>query len=75
MKEHDRVVLTVDVPAEGLRVGDVGTIVHEYADEAAYEVEFVHLDGNTAAVVTLEAGHIRAVRAHEITHARERAAG
>jgi hypothetical protein len=30
LKEHDRVVLTADVPAERLKAGDVGTIVHIY---------------------------------------------
>ncbi len=51
IKEHDRVVLTVDVPAEGLEAGDVGTVVHIYSGGVAYEVEFVTLEGNTAAVV------------------------
>ena len=71
IKEHERVVLTASLPAEGLETGDVGTVVHVYADGLAYEVEFLTLDGRTAAVVTLEAGQVRAVRKHEITHARE----
>ena len=54
LKEHDRVVLKTAVPTEGLEAGDVGTIVHIYRDGLAYEVEFTLLDGNTAAVVTLE---------------------
>ena len=37
----------------------------------AYEVEFVTLEGNTAAVVTVEARQVRPVRNREITHARE----
>jgi hypothetical protein len=28
IKEHDCVVLTADLPEEGLKVGDVGTVVH-----------------------------------------------
>ena len=28
LKEHDRIVLTCDIPGEGLEAGDVGTIVH-----------------------------------------------
>jgi hypothetical protein len=71
IKEHDRIVLASDVPAEFLRAGDVGTVVHLYQDGKAYEVEFVTLDGRTAAVVTLEADQIRPVGSHEITHARE----
>ena len=28
IKKHDRIVLTEPVPAVGLEVGDVGTVVH-----------------------------------------------
>ena len=52
IKEHDRVVLTNSVPSQGLEEGDVGTVVHVYKDGEAYEVEFVTLDGRTAAVAT-----------------------
>lgn len=71
IKEHQRVVLTKPVPAEGLEAGDVGTVVHIYRDGAAYEVEFVALDGHTAAVVTVERTDVRPVKRREITHARE----
>ena len=71
IKEHERVVLTAHVPAEGLEAGDVGTVVHLYGDGLAYEVEFTTLDGKTAAVVTLEANQVRPVGRREITHARE----
>ena len=74
IKEHERVVLKVPVLSEGLEKGDVGTIVHVYKDGAAYEVEFITLDGKTAAVVTLEAAQVRPVGHREITHARELAA-
>ena len=73
LKEHDRVVLKTAVPAEGLEVGDVGTVVHLYKDGLAYEVEFTTLDGKTAAVVTLEAAQVRPVGKREITHSREMA--
>jgi hypothetical protein len=71
MKEHERVVLKSPVPGDGLEAGDVGTVVHVYRNGKAYEVEFVTLDGRTAAVVTLEAAQVRAVGRREITHARE----
>ena len=74
MKEHERVVLKTRVPAEGLEAGDVGTVVHVYGDGKAYEVEFLTLDGRTAAVVTVEALQVRPVGQREITHARELAA-
>ena len=63
--------MTTDVPAEGLEAGDVGTVVHVYRDGQACEVEFVALDGRTAAVVTLKATQLRPVSAGEIPHARQ----
>ena len=74
INEHERVVLKTRVPDEGLEAGDVGTVVHVYPAGRAYEVEFVTLDGKTAAVVTLEASHVRAIGEREIPHARELAA-
>ena len=71
INEHERIVLNVDVPAEGLEDGDVCAVVHVYCDGLAYEVEFTTLEGKTAAVVTLEAAQVRPVGKHEITHARE----
>ncbi len=71
IREHVRVVLTTPVAAEGLEAGDVGAVVHVYRDGQAYEVEFVTLEGRTAAVVTLEADQVRPVNKREITHARE----
>lgn len=71
IKEHDRIVLKAALPAEGLEAGDVGTVVHIYRDGMAYEVEFTTLDGDTAAVATVEAAKVRPVHKREITHARE----
>ena len=71
IKEHDRIVLKTAIPAEGLEAGDVGTVVHIYRDTLAYEVEFTMLNGDTAAVVTVEASQVRPVQEREITHARE----
>jgi len=70
IKEHDRVVLTADVPGKGMEAGDVGTVVHIYPDGKAYEVEFVALDGHTVGVVTVSAEHVRPVAPGEIPHAR-----
>lgn len=70
IKEHDRIVLKSAVPAENLEAGDVGTVVHVYPDSLAYEVEFTTLNGDTAAVVTVEAAQVRPVHNREITHAR-----
>lgn len=71
IKEHDRIVLNTAVPSEGLEAGDVGTVIHVYNDGQAYEVEFVTLDGHTAAVATLEAAQVRPVTRRDLTHVRE----
>ena len=70
IRQHDRVVLRADLPDEKLAAGDVGTVVHVHRGGTAYEVEFVALDGETVAVVTLERAQVRPVERREITHAR-----
>ena len=69
--EHDCVVLTTDLPAEKLEAGDVGTVVHIHKDGAAYEVEFMTLDGHTVAVATVENSQLRPVSSRDISHVRE----
>ncbi len=63
-------MLTSDLPGEKLAAGDVGTIVHVHRDGKAYEVEFMSLDGETIAVVTLELAQLRPIERREIAHAR-----
>jgi len=70
IKELDPVVLTEDLPAEGLRAGDVGCVVMIHRGGEGFEVEFVTLGGETVSVVTLAAGAVRPVRPKEIAHAR-----
>ena len=70
IREHDRVVLTTDLAQEKLAAGDVGAVVHVYQDGKGFEVEFVALDGESVAVVTLECAQVRPVERREITHAR-----
>jgi hypothetical protein len=71
LNEHDRVVLTEDVPASGLAAGDVGVIVHVHHDHKAFEVEFMTLSGETVAVATILQDQLRPVSNRDITHARE----
>jgi hypothetical protein len=70
IREHDRAVLTCDIPDEHLVAGDVGTVVHVYRSGKAYEVEFMTLNGDTVAVVTVEAKQVRPVRKRDLSHAR-----
>ncbi len=56
----DTVALTHDIPAAGLKRGDLGAIV-ELHSPAAMEVEFVAASGRTQSLLTLEAKDVRAV--------------
>lgn len=81
IQEHDRIILTCDIPdspengaatREGLKAGDVGTVVHVHRGGEAFEVEFLTLGGETVAVTTLLASQVRSVTNRDITHARPR---
>jgi Domain of unknown function (DUF4926) len=56
-------ILTVDLPAEGLRAGDLGTVVERHqvpgVAEVGYSVEFFDMTGRTVAVVTVPGSHLR----------------
>jgi len=71
INELDAVALTCDLPAHGLKRGDVGTAVLVHGKGAAFEVEFVGYDGHTVALLTLERAQIRSLRANDVPHARE----
>jgi len=71
IREHDRVILTESLAEHRLEAGDIGCVVHVYPNSAAFEVEFVTLDGKTAAVATIPADKVRSVGRGEIPHARE----
>ncbi len=53
LHEHDTVTVKVDVPAERLRAGDVGAVVHVYPDRDAYEGAVLDDQGRSRGVVTL----------------------
>jgi len=60
---YSEVILTRDVAEEGLRVGDVGTVVERHvaprAGDEGYSIEFFDMTGNTVAVAALPAGALR----------------
>jgi hypothetical protein len=73
IKEHDCVVLTANVPDDGLEAGDVGTVVHIHKGGEGYEVEFITLTGETVAIVTLMASQVRPLTRRDLAHTREMA--
>ena len=71
IREHDCVVLTQDLPDEGLQTGDIGTVIHIHAAGAGYEVEFMTLAGETVAIATLLPSQLRPIAKRDIAHVRE----
>jgi hypothetical protein len=71
IRELDTIALTDDIEEYGLKGGDVGAVVHCYADGAAFEVEFVSAQGTTIGVITLDRLDMRPVGGNEILHVRE----
>jgi Domain of unknown function (DUF4926) len=65
----ETVVLNRDLPAHGLRAGDLGAVVEVYADDGV-EVEFVRASGHTKPLVTVKAADLRAVAAGDILSVR-----
>jgi hypothetical protein len=74
---YQRVVLTEDLPKEGLRAGDVGVIVEHYPARAdvpeGYELEVFAANGQTVAVVSVPASAVREATEHEVLSVREMA--
>ena len=70
IREHDRVVLRKPIPEQGLKMGDVGTVIHVHRKAEAFEVEFLTLHGETVGIATVTASQVRPVLKREITHAR-----
>ncbi len=71
--EHTQIVLTADIrgdEGEVLRSGDVGVVVHVHTGGEAYVVEFLTLDGDTAAIAAVLPSQARPVTDKDITHAR-----
>jgi hypothetical protein len=72
---YQRVVLTRDLPEEGLRAGDVGVIVEHYPARTdvpeGYELEVFAATGQTLTVVSVPASAIREVTEHEVLSVRD----
>lgn len=70
IKEHERVVLTADIPQYQLKAGDVGVVVMVHGDHAGYELELFSADGSTLDVVTVESSQVRPVNHRDMLHVR-----
>ena len=69
-----RVALKTDVPENGLRRGDVATIVEHHqgrpGQEPGYSLEVFNAVGDTVAVITLRESQIESLSANGILHVR-----
>ena len=65
----DVVVLERDLPASGLKRGDLGAVVELYEPDGL-EVEFVTASGRTEALVTLTALDVRPVVENDLVAVR-----
>ena len=70
IEELERVALTDDLPDRGLKAGDIGMVVHIYGGHKGYEVEFVTLNGEPVALVSVYPSQIRQLEQDEIASAR-----
>ena len=71
LRKRDLIVLTGNISDHHLKAGDVGTIVRVHRGGGAFEVKFLALDGQTAALATVPAARLRRVAATDLTHARK----
>ena len=67
---HTRVAVSIDLPAEGIRRGDVATIVGCHpatraGGEPGYSIEVFNAIGETRAVVTLPESQLEALHRDE----------
>ena len=67
-EEHEVIVLTADLPEEGLEAGDMGTIV-SVAPEG-FLVEFMTHTGRTVAIASVSRDQVRAVSDFDVHHVR-----
>ena len=65
----DVVVLEKDLPAYGLKTGDLGAVVELYEPDGL-EVEFVTGSGRTQAVLTLTVNDVRPVEDRDLMSVR-----
>lgn len=74
---YSQVALAADYPAEGIRRGDVATVVDHHVaplavSEPGYSIEIFDAVGGTAAVLTVPESHLEALRCDEVLSVRLR---
>ena len=70
INELDQVELLEDIPTQGLRAGDVGTVMLVHQNGKGFTLEFLTWDGDTVAIATVSPDKIRSVPSNEIPRTR-----
>lgn len=70
IKTLDTIVLEEDLPAYGLKRGDIGAVVESYSQDT-FEVEFVTASGRTQALLPLPLNQIRPIGPQDIPAVRK----
>jgi len=70
IEEHEQAVLTRDLPEHGLVAGDIGTVVAVHDKSAGYTLEFMTVQGDTIAIVSVDATDVRPAHDREVPHVR-----
>ncbi len=65
LKQLDVVALTISLPEEKLRRGEIGTVVKVYNDGEEFEVEFVDKDGQTYGLIPLHHDQVELLRRYD----------
>lgn len=74
VEPFERVVLLRDMPDDGLRAGDVGTIVERYPATGrtgeGFEIEFFAANGESVAVASVPANAVRPATERDVLSVR-----
>lgn len=70
INEHEQVVLTDDLPEYHLRAGDIATVILIHNQGEGYGLEFISVEGETIAVVSVYASQVRRLKEDEVALAR-----
>jgi hypothetical protein len=74
INEHSRAVVLHDLPASGLKAGDVGVVVHIHHDVAGdtigYMLEMFNIDGDSLDVVSVGRNDVRCATPTDRMHVR-----
>jgi hypothetical protein len=77
LEEHTRAIVVRNLPALGLAIGDVGTIVHIHHDvqnkPIGYMLETFSVDGESLDTVSVDIDDVRSASSTDRMHARSAA--